>query len=106
MAETFTYSRIMQTVAGFFASKFRFRAGFYVGMAAFAAATVFYGFASTFYLRWMFDLPPLNLLLLSHGVVFTSWFLLFGVQTMLVAAHRTDVHRRLGIAGALLAVFV
>jgi hypothetical protein len=106
MAETFSYNRIRQTVTGFFASKFRFRAGFYVGMAAFAVAAVFYGFAYTFYLRWMFDLPALSLLLFVHGIVFTSWFLLFAVQTMLVAAHRTDVHRRLGIAGALLAVLV
>jgi hypothetical protein len=79
-------------------------ARFYTVMAALAGATVFIGFAQTFYLRWMFELPALSPLFVAHGIVFTSWFLLFGVQATLVAAHRTDIHHRLGIAGALLAV--
>jgi hypothetical protein len=81
----------------------RSRAPFYTVMAALAGATVFVGFAQTFYLRWMFDLPMLSPLFFAHGIAFTSWFLLFGVQTSLVAAQRTDIHRKLGIAGALLA---
>ena len=32
----------------------------------------------------------------------TSWFVLFFVQTSLIAAHRVNVHKRLGIAGAVL----
>ena len=36
----------------------------------------------------------------------TSWIMLFVTQTTLVAAKRTDLHRRLGIVGALLAVAV
>ncbi|MEO7986930.1 MAG: hypothetical protein ABI766_10385 [Gemmatimonadales bacterium] len=39
-----------------------------------------------------------------HGALFTSWILLFLSQTTLVAAGRTDLHRRLGVAGALLAL--
>jgi len=41
-----------------------------------------------------------------HGVVFTSWLLLLLIQTALIAARRTDLHRRLGIAGAVLAVLM
>jgi uncharacterized membrane protein YozB (DUF420 family) len=37
-------------------------------------------------------------------MLFTSWILLFVTQTTLVAAKRTDLHRRLGIVGALLAM--
>src|SRR5947207_2523394 len=35
-----------------------------------------------------------------HVLLFTSWIFLFLAQTTLVAARRTDLHRRLGIAGA------
>jgi hypothetical protein len=38
-----------------------------------------------------------------HVVTFSSWIVLFFAQTVLVASHRTDLHRRLGVAGAILA---
>jgi uncharacterized membrane protein YozB (DUF420 family) len=34
-----------------------------------------------------------------HVVLFTSWIFLFLVQATLVASRRTDLHRKLGIAG-------
>lgn len=43
-------------------------------------------------------------LLHAHGFVMTAWFLLFGAQTWLVEAHRIDLHRRLGVLGAILSV--
>jgi hypothetical protein len=76
---------------------------FFAGMACTAAITVFAGFAPTYFLRSA-ALPPLSPLLQVHGLVFTSWISLFLAQTTLVAARRTDLHRRLGIAGAILAV--
>lgn len=36
----------------------------------------------------------------------TSWFVLLIVQTALVGRGRTDVHRRLGVAGGAIAVMV
>ena len=76
---------------------------FYTGMAVAFALTVFAGFARTYYLRPYFDQRPLIALLRLHGVVFTSWIVLLLTQTALVAARRTALHRRLGIAGAALA---
>ena len=38
-----------------------------------------------------------------HGFLFTSWFVLFFVQAQLVARHRLDLHRKLGILSVLLA---
>jgi hypothetical protein len=35
-----------------------------------------------------------------HVFLFTSWIFLFLAQTALVVSHRTDLHRKLGIAGA------
>jgi hypothetical protein len=77
---------------------------FYVAMAIACAATVFAGFAPTFYLKGLFSAPALPLLVEIHGGVFTCWILLLIAQTGLVRAGRTDLHRRLGLAGLALAV--
>ena len=79
---------------------------FYTGMAAAFAITVFAGFARTYYLRPYFGTPSLTPLLHLHGLVFTSWLALLLTQTVLVAANRTAIHRRLGVAGAALAVLM
>lgn len=76
---------------------------FFRGMAVAAALTVFVGFARTYYLREVFAGPPLTPLQHVHGFVFTAWILFFLVQTWLVASHRTPLHRRLGVAGGVLA---
>ncbi|HEV2617498.1 MAG TPA: hypothetical protein VGU63_12910 [Candidatus Acidoferrales bacterium] len=76
---------------------------FYTWVAVAAALVVFAGFARTYYLKEFFGTRSLALLLHVHGLVMTLWFLLFLVQVRLVAAHRTDLHRRLGVFGALLA---
>ncbi len=76
---------------------------FHVGMSVAFVATAFAGFAPTYYLKGATDAPPLSPLLHMHGLVFSSWLLLLFTQTALVARHRVDLHRRLGIAGAVLA---
>jgi hypothetical protein len=77
---------------------------FFTGMAVAVAVSVFAGFAPTYYLRGLYGTPVLSPFLHFHGMLFTSWILLFVTQTTLVAAKRTDLHRRLGIVVALLAV--
>lgn len=79
---------------------------FYVSMSVIVAATVFAGFARTYFLKSYFGSPPLIPLLHLHGIVFSSWIVLLLTQTTLVAANRTDVHRRLGIIGAAIAVML
>lgn len=79
---------------------------FYIGMSVALVITVFAGFAPTYYLRPYFTSAPLMPLLHLHGLVFSSWLVLFVIQTSLVAAHRTDIHRRLGITGGVIAVFM
>lgn len=79
---------------------------FYTGMAAAFVLTVFAGFARTYYLRPYFGAASLSPLLHLHGVVFTSWLVLLLTQTALVAANRTGTHRRLGVAGGVLAVLM
>lgn len=61
------------------------------------------GFAPTFFLRPITGYAPMHWYLWLHGTVLTAWFVLSLVQTSLVAARRTDLHRRLGVYGAWLA---
>lgn len=79
---------------------------FYAGMSATILVILFVGFARTYFLRGYFFPRPLPVLFHIHGLVFTSWIVLFGVQSVLVAAQRISVHRRLGMAGAALAVLL
>jgi hypothetical protein len=67
---------------------------------------VFAGFAPTFYLKGLFGTPPLSNLLFAHGLVMSTWIALLVVQTALVELGRTDLHRRLGVAGAGVAVLL
>ena len=79
---------------------------FYTGMSVAFLFIVFAGFARTYYLRPYFGTPQLTPLLHLHGLIFTSWIVLLLTQTVLVAAKRTAVHRRLGWAGAALALLM
>jgi hypothetical protein len=76
---------------------------FFFVMALLILATVFLGFAKTYFLAGVFRAPLPNLLIHMHGAAFTLWMLLLITQTSLVAAGRVDIHRKLGVAGFCLA---
>ena len=77
----------------------RYDNGFFVAMAVVSLVVIFIGFARTYYLAGVFKAPLPNLLVHIHGAVFSLWILLFIAQVSLVAIHRTDLHRRLGMSG-------
>lgn len=79
---------------------------FYLSIAILSAVIIFVGFARTYYLKALFGTPSLPVLLHIHGLIMTTWLLLLITQTVLVAAHRTNVHRKLGGAGGVLAAAV
>lgn len=79
------------------------RGWFFPGMAIVALATVFAGFAPTYYLRPP-DAPPLPLLTHAHAFAFSAWVLVLVTQVSLIAGRRRNLHRRLGVAGGTLAV--
>lgn len=78
---------------------------FFTSMAVAAALAVFIGFAPTYFLR-VAALPPLTPLYHLHGALFMTWIFLLITQTALVAGRRADIHRRLGVAGAVVAALV
>jgi hypothetical protein len=79
---------------------------FFGGMAVALLIAVFVGFAPTYFLRAPFDGPALTPSLQVHGFLFSTWMILLGVQTSLIAAGKTAVHRKLGVAGAVLGVLM
>lgn len=78
----------------------------YAWFALVAGFTIFAGFARTLYLRSISGAAPLSTLLLVHGIVMTTWFVVFGVQVWLVEAGRVRLHRRLGVFGLFVAALV
>jgi hypothetical protein len=81
----------------------RFDHLFFPAVAWLMLLTVFIGFAPSYYLAGALRAPLPSLAIHVHAVVFSSWILLLIAQTSLTAAGRVDIHRRLGIAGFLLA---
>jgi uncharacterized membrane protein YozB (DUF420 family) len=86
------------------------RSRFFFGMAVAATVTVLIGFAPTFYLRGYLpmrpDQPALTPILFIHGVLGTAWIALFLAQSLLIVSHRVALHKRLGVAGGVLAALV
>jgi hypothetical protein len=79
----------------------------YLWVAVVFPLVVLAGFARTYYLKGFFDTPPIpGLLVHIHGIVMTSWVVLFVTQIVLVANRRTKLHQRLGVWGAILALLV
>jgi hypothetical protein len=73
---------------------------FYSGIALAFGLCVFVGFSRTYYLKGLFGTPHLSWLAHLHGAMFTVWTVFFLCQVALVAAGRTDLHRRIGRVGA------
>ena len=72
---------------------------FFAFMCLLILLAVFVGFARTYYLAGVFNAPLPNRLVHVHGVAFTLWIFTLIAQTTLVAAGRTDLHKRFGLSG-------
>ena len=74
---------------------------FFGTLALYCGVTILGGFVPTFYLRdtLLPGASPLRAIVLAHGAIFTTWVLLYVVQTALISADRRVLHRRLGLFG-------
>jgi len=77
---------------------------YYLIAAAAIIIVVLAGFSIDFDL--MFDMSSLTFLVRAHGLVMFCWVGVFFTQVFLVAQRRVDLHRRLGIFGAALALLL
>jgi len=96
----------MNAIAGIGRGRAGTERGFYLGATLVFLALVAWVFARTFYLKLWFGTPALPVLLHVHGAVMSGWVALLAAQSGLVAAHRVQWHRRLGVFGACWAVLV
>jgi hypothetical protein len=76
---------------------------FFTTMSVIMLAIVFLGFASSYFLRGAAFSHLPSLLVHLHGAVFSSWIILFVIQSSLVSAGNVRLHRKLGIVGAVIA---
>jgi hypothetical protein len=82
------------------------RSRFFVWVALAMLAAAALGFGPSFYLRPFTERAALLPHVVLHGVIMTAWYFLLLAQVLLVARHRTDLHRQLGVFGLLLGVAV
>jgi hypothetical protein len=79
---------------------------FFLGMSGAMLVILLLGFAPTLYFRAFVDVQPIPFYLHLHGVVVTSWYVWVLFQASLVNIGRPEVHRRIGMAGLVIAVGV
>ena len=76
---------------------------FFTTMSVIMLAIVFMGFASSYFLRGAAFSHLPSLLVHLHGAVFSSWIILFVVQSSSISAGNVRLHRKLGFAGTVIA---
>jgi hypothetical protein len=86
-------------------SAWRRHPAFFPVMSVLLIVCVFVGFAPTYYRRPA-AAGPIPPYLHVHGAAMTLWFLMLFVQTALIATRRRAVHRRLGVAAAIVALVI
>jgi hypothetical protein len=79
----------------------------------FAAAAILFplvvlaGFARTYYLKVFFHTPPLATGMVHlHGILMTTWIVLFITQVTLISSRRIRTHQRLGYAAIGIALLI
>jgi hypothetical protein len=82
------------------------RPAFFSVMSVALLLLVLSGFTPTLYLRPLFNPPAIPGYLFLHGITLTAWFVWLCVQTLLIQSRRAALHRRLGVAGGVLAAIV
>ena len=76
---------------------------FFSAIAALMLLTVVFGFGPSYYFVGAFRAPLPSTIIHIHGAVFSCWILLLIAQTSLASIGRLDIHRKLGIAGMIMA---
>lgn len=78
----------------------RFERRFYLTATFGFLALVFWTFARTYFLKFLYGTPALPPLLHIHAVVMSGWVVLLALQSALAAVRRVRWHRRVGVFGA------
>jgi hypothetical protein len=84
-----------------------FERRFFLMMAILFPITVLIGFAPTYYLKGLFNAPPVPRIIVHvHGLVMSLWVILFGAQVYLIRSKRIKIHQRLGLISLVLGLTI
>lgn len=84
-----------------------FERRFFFAIAILFPLTVLIGFAPTYYLKPLFNSPPIPRLIIHiHGFLMAAWVALFVVQVFLIRRTQIKVHQRLGVLGVVLGLTI
>ena len=76
---------------------------FFTAMSLLMLVIVLVGFAPSYFLRGAVFAHLPSLLVHLHGAVFSTWIILFVIQSSLISAGNIRLHRKLGVLGAVVA---
>ena len=79
---------------------------FFSIMSIVTAVTILTGFSHLYVPRLFGYAPGVPWIIHLHALVFTGWLIFYVTQTTLVITGRTALHRRIGIAGVVLAALM
>jgi hypothetical protein len=86
-----------------FAPFHRWDRNFFLFMVALIWLGILMGFVPDIIRHFQAHKPPYPIIVHIHGLVFVSWLALLSTQVLLIRTGRLDIHRRLGVAGMVLA---
>src|SRR5688500_5552880 len=82
-----------------------FERRFFLAIAILFPLTVLIGFAPTYYLKGLFDSPPVPRFFVHvHGLLMSLCVILFVAQVFFIRTTRIKIHQRLGFAGIALGI--
>jgi len=79
---------------------------FFSIMSVVTSVAIVAGFWNTYLPKILSGAPALPPIIHVHAAIFTSWLAFYVIQTTLVLNGKTAIHRRLGIAGVVLAALM
>ena len=89
------------------ASRRAFERRFFLMIAILFPIVALIGFAPTYYLKGLFNSPPVPRLIVHvHGFVMALWVVLFMTQVFLIRSMRIKTHQRLGLASVVLGLTI
>jgi hypothetical protein len=95
--------RLAHAARARFAAQHPWDRNFFLAIVALIWLGILMGFGPQIQQHMATAAAPYPLIVHIHAAAFVGWLVLLTTQVLLIRVHRTDIHRRLGVAGAALA---
>lgn len=91
---------------GDFAPYHRWDHNFFLGMVALIWFVILMGFVPAIWTHFAKHRPAYPAAVHIHAAAMVAWLMLLTIQVLLIRARRTDLHRKLGVVGIVLACLI